>query len=70
VQTNRVYLSGAEIATMKWRILSFLVCLLQATGLVISYLSVVAPMAIYQVLQEVASAEGANSAGLLGVRTQ
>jgi AGZA family xanthine/uracil permease-like MFS transporter len=32
-------------------------------GLAIPYLSVIAPMAIYQVLQDIASVEGANSAG-------
>src|SRR5882724_8620216 len=37
--------------------------LLQAMGLAIPYLSVIAPMAIYQVLQDIASVEGANSAG-------
>ncbi|HEV2522902.1 MAG TPA: hypothetical protein VGT24_11020 [Candidatus Acidoferrales bacterium] len=35
----------------------------QAMGLAIPYLSVIAPMAIYQVLQDIASVEGANSAG-------
>jgi adenine/guanine/hypoxanthine permease len=37
--------------------------LLQAMGLAIPYLSVIAPMAIYQTLQDIASVEGANSAG-------
>ncbi len=37
--------------------------LLQAMGLAIPYLSVIAPMSIYQVLQDIASVEGANSAG-------
>ena len=37
--------------------------LMQAMGLAIPYLSVIAPMAIYQVLQDIASVEGANSAG-------
>src|SRR5580692_6469735 len=37
--------------------------MLQAMGLAIPYLSVIAPMAIYQVLQDIASVEGANSAG-------
>ena len=37
--------------------------LLQAMGLAIPYLSVIAPMAIYQVLQDIASVEGANAAG-------
>jgi len=37
--------------------------LLQAMGLAVPYLSVIAPMAIYQVLQDIASVEGANSAG-------
>jgi AGZA family xanthine/uracil permease-like MFS transporter len=37
--------------------------LLQAVGLAIPYLSVIAPMAIYQTLQDIASVEGANSAG-------
>jgi AGZA family xanthine/uracil permease-like MFS transporter len=37
--------------------------LLQAMGLSIPYLSVIAPMAIYQVLQDIASVEGGNSAG-------
>ena len=37
--------------------------LLQAMGLAIPYLSVIAPIAIYQVLQDIASVEGANSAG-------
>jgi len=37
--------------------------LLQAMGLAIPYLSVIAPMAIYQILQDIASVEGANSAG-------
>ncbi len=32
-------------------------------GLAIPYLSVIAPMSIYQVLQDIASVEGANSAG-------
>ena len=36
---------------------------LQAMGLAIPYLSVIAPMSIYQVLQDIASVEGANSAG-------
>ena len=36
---------------------------LQAMGLAIPYLSVIAPMAIYQTLQDIASVEGANSAG-------
>ena len=45
-------------ATTKWRFRhSSLVRLLQAMGLVIPYLSVVAPMAIYQVLQEVVRKE-------------
>ena len=37
--------------------------LLQAMVLAIPYLSVIAPMAMYQVLQDIASVEGANSAG-------
>ncbi len=37
--------------------------LLQAMGLAIPYLSVIAPMSIYQVLQDIASVEGANSVG-------
>jgi AGZA family xanthine/uracil permease-like MFS transporter len=37
--------------------------MLQAMGLAIPYLSVIAPMSIYQVLQDIASVEGANSAG-------
>jgi AGZA family xanthine/uracil permease-like MFS transporter len=37
--------------------------LLQAMALVIPYLSVIAPMSIYQVLQDIASVEGANAAG-------
>jgi adenine/guanine/hypoxanthine permease len=37
--------------------------MLQAMSLAIPYLSVIAPMAIYQVLQDIASVEGANSAG-------
>ena len=37
--------------------------LLQAMALAIPYLSVIAPMSIYQVLQDIASVEGANSAG-------
>ncbi len=37
--------------------------LLQAMRLAIPYLSVIAPMAIYQTLQDIASVEGANSAG-------
>jgi AGZA family xanthine/uracil permease-like MFS transporter len=37
--------------------------LLQAMSLAIPYLSVIAPMSIYQVLQDIASVEGANSAG-------
>jgi adenine/guanine/hypoxanthine permease len=37
--------------------------MLQAMGLAIPYLSVIAPMAIYQILQDIASVEGANSAG-------
>ena len=37
--------------------------LLQAMRLAIPYLSVIAPMAIYQILQDIASVEGANSAG-------
>jgi adenine/guanine/hypoxanthine permease len=37
--------------------------LLQAMGLAIPYLSVIAPMSIYQVLQDIASVEGANAAG-------
>ncbi len=37
--------------------------LLQAMGMAIPYLSVIAPMAIYQTLQDIASVEGANSAG-------
>ncbi|MBZ5660138.1 MAG: hypothetical protein LAO08_06990 [Acidobacteriia bacterium] len=37
--------------------------LLQAMALAIPYLSVIAPMSIYQVLQDIASVEGANAAG-------
>jgi AGZA family xanthine/uracil permease-like MFS transporter len=37
--------------------------LLQAMRLAIPYLSVIAPMAIYQTLQDIASVEGADSAG-------
>jgi AGZA family xanthine/uracil permease-like MFS transporter len=37
--------------------------LLQAMRLAVPYLSVIAPMAIYQTLQDIASVEGANSAG-------
>jgi AGZA family xanthine/uracil permease-like MFS transporter len=37
--------------------------LLQVMRLAIPYLSVIAPMAIYQILQDIASVEGANSAG-------
>ena len=37
--------------------------LAQAMALAIPYLSVIAPMAIYQVLQDIASVEGASSAG-------
>jgi AGZA family xanthine/uracil permease-like MFS transporter len=37
--------------------------MLQAMVLAIPYLSVIAPMSIYQVLQDIASVEGANSAG-------
>jgi len=37
--------------------------LLQAMGLAIPYLSVIAPIAIYQILQDIASVEGANAAG-------
>ncbi len=37
--------------------------MLQAMGLAIPYLSVIAPMAIYQILQDIASVEGATSAG-------
>jgi adenine/guanine/hypoxanthine permease len=37
--------------------------LLQAMGLAIPYLSVIAPISIYQVLQDISSVEGASSAG-------
>ncbi len=37
--------------------------LLQALGLALPYLSVIAPMAIYQVLQDIASVEGGAAAG-------
>jgi AGZA family xanthine/uracil permease-like MFS transporter len=37
--------------------------LLQAMGLAIPYLSVIAPMSIYQVLQDIASVEGGNAVG-------
>lgn len=36
---------------------------LHAMGLALPYLSVIAPIAIYQVLQDIASVEGANAAG-------
>lgn len=36
---------------------------LRALGLALPYLSVIAPIAIYQVLQDIASVEGANAAG-------
>jgi AGZA family xanthine/uracil permease-like MFS transporter len=35
----------------------------QALGLALPYLSVIAPMAIYQILQDIAAVEGANAAG-------
>jgi AGZA family xanthine/uracil permease-like MFS transporter len=37
--------------------------LFQGLGLALPYLSVIAPMAIYQILQDIASVEGANAAG-------
>lgn len=36
---------------------------LQSLGLALPYLSVIAPMAIYQILQDIASVEGASAAG-------
>jgi AGZA family xanthine/uracil permease-like MFS transporter len=36
---------------------------LRAMGLALPYLSVIAPIAIYQILQDIASVEGANAAG-------
>src|SRR3984893_7726301 len=37
--------------------------MLQALGIALPYLSVIAPMAIYQILQDIAAVEGANAAG-------